>query len=571
MWVDSFNMRETIKKSILRRILALQDGYRQNLGVIGPEGIGKTTLLSEIYRELSDQSAFIPILLHAPSLDYEALCEKWIRSLLMGLFAHQNIERLTSIEALLEAADPIIPKTLEKIRHLRKVVARDRPTTTVRELFAMTSSLGEETGKKIILMIDEFHELSTVIEGDVFGLLGKEIMLEKGTTFLMTSSQPRAALEIFREKLSLLFSNFEIFHLPVLSTAECQKFYESSPATAALPKTGREFLAAFCGGFPLYQELIVQRYKEIISLQSSAQDFFRQYADDARLVQLLLQACAEEMVSRQGRLSLLFERRLENQLRSMKEFVLGARILIGVSRGNHKTSEIALALNKKVQDVKKHLSRLEEEGVLVRNGSFYCLEDTLFGFWLREVYAPRYQSSLQECDRDEEKMRLPMDKAYASFCDSAALDPVIRLEILLKKFHRDSVELDGKKYHLPHFHDVALNLSDQGKVVVGRYKEIRWGFQVFSGRVEERDVTAFLLQIKSQKRKFQKKILVALQGIEQNAKLLAHELKIQIWGLKDFNRLLSLYQLPELVIILEEEKPLHETFVGALAQSVYSA
>ena len=60
-----------------------------------------------------------------------------------------------------------------------------------------------------------------------------------------------------------------------------------------------------------------------------------------------------------------------------------------------------------------------------------------------------------------------------------------------------------------------------------------------------------------------------LHGIEQNAKLLAQEAKIQLWSLRDFNALLDLYDLPKMIPLSGGEQD--GTALGALAQNLHTA
>ncbi|HXV27516.1 MAG TPA: hypothetical protein VD913_00980, partial [bacterium] len=69
------------------------------------------------------------------------------------------------------------------------------------------------------------------------------------------------------------------------------------------------------------------------------------------------------------------------------------------------------------------------------------------------------------------------------------------------------------------------------------------------------------------RKKIQRKILVALAGIDQNAKLMAQEARVQIWDLRSFNTLLDLYNLPKMILMREK----HGSPVGAMAQSVPTA
>ncbi len=63
--------------------------------------------------------------------------------------------------------------------------------------------------------------------------------------------------------------------------------------------------------------------------------------------------------------------------------------------------------------------------------------------------------------------------------------------------------------------------------------------------------------------------MIILAGIDQNAKLIAQEAKIQLWGLRSFNMLLDLYDQPKMILLPKKEE--NETSLGAVAQGVHTA
>ena len=76
-------------------------------------------------------------------------------------------------------------------------------------------------------------------------------------------------------------------------------------------------------------------------------------------------------------------------------------------------------------------------------------------------------------------------------------------------------------------------------------------------------------EMKRTRKKIQRKVIIALRGIDQNAKLMAQQANIQLWGLRDFNSLLDLYNLPKIILFSEKEED--GQALGALAQSIHSA
>ena len=87
--------------------------------------------------------------------------------------------------------------------------------------------------------------------------------------------------------------------------------------------------------------------------------------------------------------------------------------------------------------------------------------------------------------------------------------------------------------------------------------------------MREEDVASFLEELKRTRKNVQRKVMIILRGIDQNARLMAQQANIQLWGLRDFNALLELYNLPKVILLSEREG--NGPALGALAQSLYPA
>ncbi len=561
-------MRDEIKSKILKRIDSFQEGYRQNIGLIGPLGVGKTRLLLEIFQGCIGQAHLIPVFISSASITAESLLDKWSTQILRGIFLSQQVIAPASLESLLEAADPIAPKTVEKIRQLRRSLGRERHLST-RDLFHLTGLLAEDTGKRVLLILDEVHALTQVLEGDVFGILGKEIMIEKNTLFLFSSSETRHAIEIFREKLALLFSNFEILPIDSMTFEGGVKFLSEKIDALPLTWPQRRFLVHLTGAHPFYLDRITDRMKSRFENASKA-PFSHAESLLAQSQNLILKAVADELFHPMGPLSLIFEKRLEASFLPLKDRPMIRKAALAVSEGYAKASEVALVMDIKVADAKKILVRLVEQGLLSQNGTLYYFQDILFSFWLREIYRKRFEIEMPQPELDEKRFQSSLEIAYQKYQSHTGYPLDVQLEHLLKKFHHDRLDLGGKKFCLPPFSEFTrVSISAESVMLVARSRDVRWAFQIFTQSVEDKDITAFLVRAKSQSRPISKKIIVALGGMEHHARLLAQELKIQIWSLPEYNALVRLGRLPEAVIRPDEE--IHETIVGALAESVYSA
>ena len=115
----SFFVREIFFSLIEKRIEALEKGFRQNVALIGLPGYGKSYLLARVYDCIAIHPKFIPIFIQAEADDFEQLADRWMGAALSGYLASQSLPVSESFQALLLSADPWIPKTTEKLRHIK--------------------------------------------------------------------------------------------------------------------------------------------------------------------------------------------------------------------------------------------------------------------------------------------------------------------------------------------------------------------------------------------------------------------------------------------------------------------
>ncbi|HLD49966.1 MAG TPA: hypothetical protein VJC08_02075, partial [bacterium] len=263
--------RALIRARIEKWIEAFAKGYRQNMGLLGHAGLGKTRILSEIYQELAaPYSSLIPVYVDARALDFDHFIDRWLGALLSGAFWSQKQIPPSDFQSLMAAAACFIPKTVEKIRRFKKVARREKTGAILKELFSFPERLYEETGRKVIMMIDEFDALSALPVSDAFAAMGREIMIDKNVLYLVASSNPLKAREIFREKLTLLFGNFEIMEFGHLDFEEAISFFEGRLPNKKLTVSQKRFLIRMTDGHPFYLELLADRLESFLNHSPSS-------------------------------------------------------------------------------------------------------------------------------------------------------------------------------------------------------------------------------------------------------------------------------------------------------------
>ncbi|HXV27374.1 MAG TPA: hypothetical protein VD913_00265, partial [bacterium] len=447
---SSFFKRSQIRERVEKWIEALQQGYRQNIGLIGPEGFGKSCLLASIYKELSSRPSLLPIYVNADVLDYDHFVDRWLHSLLEGLFLIQNTSCPGNFQSALAQAENAIPRTVEKIRHLKKMLRRgEKNAASVRELFSLSGLLAEETGRKTVVMIDEFQGLEHVPAPDPFALFGKEIMVEKGTLYLVTSSSLKKAREIFHDKLSLLFGNFEVIEMLPLGFEEVALFLKRRLPNRLFTDIQKKFIIHLTDGIPYYLDLLLDRLE---CLDSAGEE---NVSSDK-----LIEAFRQELFDFRGRMALKFSSRLQLCQKFAKDNAAYIRTFLAISEGRRKVLGISTYIGKKILETKKILQRLVQEEMIEKRGSFYTLEDPLFRFWLKEVYQKRNRQHLPFASDLSASLTGALSDLFKQVEAETTLDVTTRVESLFKEFRNDLLEVEHRKIRCPHFSEIAFRPSN---------------------------------------------------------------------------------------------------------------
>ena len=166
----------------------------------------------------------------------------------------------------------------------------------------------------------------------------------------------------------------------------------------------------------------------------------------------------------------------------------------------------------------------------------------MFRFWLKHVF----QTKDRDLDPDKSGARTHFQKCWEeeirNIEEEDRTDLTERVSSLFREFRNDIVEIDGKRMKCPAFLEIGTRPTN-GRYfpILGRTSQGRWFCQVARETLTETDVAGFAEELKRFRRNTQRRIVVALGGMDLNAKLMAQEAKIQIWDLDNFNALLDLY------------------------------
>lgn len=533
----SFFGREEILEVLQKRVQAFLKGYRQNVAFTGPKSIGKSSLVQHFLVNLSE-SSLITIYVEVIPEPFDYFAQKFMGALLTGYLKSEGQEVYWEFDTLINKSKRMVPKTLKKMRQIKKILHREEWDLAFKEILSLTQILQEESGKKILLALDNFDRLENLLLKNPFHEFSNALMLQKDTLYLVTASQIRRAQDIFRDKLSLLFGNFEVLEIKPFDFPACQSFLEKRLPGFQIPEPIKKFLVELTDGHPYFLEVLTERVCQLLPPNGEA------ILDD----QILASALEMELYQRKGRLHQYFVALLQGSGKG-RAFYAALKVLLAVALGCKKLPQISNYLHRKVDEVKKTLGKLLEEELVDKKGSFFTLRFPLFNFWLRLVYYRREFDFVGRHDLSVSAFRKDVIFLIHRRMEEEKKELTKRVEELFRRFQNDVVEVESKKIKCPHFTEVHFKPSN-GRVFPVEAKAIgsRWICQVAYKKVTEEDVRSFIQDIQKLRRTVQRKIMITLQGIELNATLLAKEAKILLWRLKNFNELLDLYDRPKVIV-----------------------
>jgi len=123
-----------------------------------------------------------------------------------------------------------------------------------------------------------------------------------------------------------------------------------------------------------------------------------------------------------------------------------------------------------------------------------------------------------------------------------------RVSELFTKFNDEIVEADTKKHRLPKFKKVDFIKLNKSSSLLLAYKQNKlWACFLKEGTMLEDDIRFFVGYIKQSKLMIANKILIAMDGIDINAALIAKENKIWIWNLKNVNIVMDVYNQDKII------------------------
>ncbi|MDO8536169.1 MAG: ATP-binding protein [Candidatus Omnitrophota bacterium] len=527
---EKFFGREEVLELLSKRTLALKDGYRQNIALTGQSLSGKTSILHHFLYSIKEED-FITIYVEVVKEPFRPFANRFIATLLYNALIKIGETVGYEFENLLDKAQELLPKTYAAIRNVNSCVDKGDFDEAYFNLLSLTSTLKEEINRSCVVILDEFDNLEHIGVKNPFLNFGKVIMIQKDTMYIVSSSRNQIFKKILSEKLSLLFGNFEIVKVSGFDTQGAKRYIETQTSGYEIDAALKGFFIAFTDGNPFYLNQILKRSREI------ANDAMTSFIDSGVAVQAII----DTVYNANG----VIHQYLLNFILDLMDTKYKDRylsILVSIASGKNKLSDISKNIRSKQADVSKDLMELSQLGFIQKSGVFYKIDDTVLAFWLQKVYQKR-KGVLVDGIFNRNDIFLSEMKAYISeFLAESQKDTTAKIAQLFNMFSNELVQIGARQIKLPHFTKVEVKESlNHKQFIAATFRGSSWLVQAYEEPAGESDIIDYIRNIKSSDYKIANKIIIPLRGMDENAKLLAKELKISMWDLTTINGLLSLY------------------------------
>ena len=527
---EKFFGRGDVLELLNKRALALKDGYRQNVALTGQSLVGKSSIIHHFLRSIQEEG-FIPIYVEVVKEHFKSFANKFIATMLYNALLKSGEQPAVELDKLLEKAARVFPKTHASIRHINAAIDKGDIDEAYSDLLGLTSILKDEVKMPCIVILDEFDNLEQIGVRNPFLNFGKVIMVQKDTMYIVSSSRNQAIKKILSEKLSLLFGNFEIVKISSFDTATANEYISMKSAGFEMADDVRKFLISFTGGNPFYLDKLVTRSRDM------ALERLSNFIGAERIAEAILELVYNSTgVIHQYLLNFMLDL-LDTRY---KERYIS--ILISIANGQKKQAEIARNIRTKQGEVSTALIRLQELGLISKNGVAYGIDDCIFGFWLKFVYQRRKNLLVDGILNRSAIFRDDIISYVGNCIAESEHDVASRITELFNLFSNELVQIDSKQMRLPRFTKVEPKVFQDSKAfIAASFRGNTWVIQPYEEEVSENDIIVYIRNTKALGYKISNKVIIPLKGIDENARLLAKELKLSIWDISFINILLGLY------------------------------
>lgn len=530
---NNFFGRSDILELLKKRVDGLRCGYRQNVAIIGPQYYGKTSIIYRFMNGISFKD-IVPIYVEVKDKEFPVFAEKFISTFLFKYLTALGYS-VQDINELYSVCSERMPKTAKAAKAIiGTFIKSGKEEKAYSALFELSSIACEETSLRPIIILDEFHRIGDFKIATAFAALGKNIMLQEDTMYLVASSQINQARQILSEKLSLLFGNFEIYELRTFESKTAVDFIGSRFRENPIMCHFRDFLVAFTGGHPFYLDSILVNLKANLTAPTEG------LQEDK-----IVQSFVEILFDSKGILNQHFVNIISELERRDRRYPAA---LLAVANGGRSTSSICEI--SRIKEIKPLLSYLINLGWIVKCGSIYLIRDKVFEFWLKNVY--QNKESLLDAAYESKitKFKTRTIEKINRYYEISGRDIIQRLSALFTSFNGELLEIDNRAFRFPVFKktDVYRTKTDNISYLLLSGKGCLWAVLTALSPLRNDDITAFLAYCRPMNAAIKRRIIISPFEMDTNVRLIAKEERFWIWGIKELNELFDISDAERMIL-----------------------
>ena len=520
-------LRPALSGYLHQRLIALQDGFRHNIAIVGPVGSGKTVLVQQLLATSAAQVVKLHCALQSDSM--RAFLKRWTLAVLRAALDQPSA---SSVDVLLEQADRRVPRTAAAIRALDRYEHGRLPAEAFSHALDVVPILHQELQRPCVLVLDEFLALEELGLTHAIHELGKRVMTWPFALFVLISSAQERARDVLRERLHVLFGQFEVLPMGSVDTASVMSWMEQELPGAESVQELLRFLVHWTQLSPWYATVLLKRTRELLRLQRQRRVTHA----------VLLQAAWDVLGSVDGGLHHWCAGRLQ-RLVPEKHGPLARQALIRIAGGARTLHTIGQQCGGS-RRLSQALHLLASHDLIERKGTCWLIPDQVLACWLNAIAGPQDQG----LPTSQERFEGVLKDMWLEWQAATTRPLAARMTDLFERFRDETVSLDHKTGRLPPFTSFAHHRvsPDGGTYVVADGPERRWCCLIHDRPVTESDITAFEQFCRAQAPRPARKVVVIRHPLELNATLLAKEADMWVWRPDDLNLLFLLYGQPVL-------------------------
>jgi len=368
---ENFFNREDEISYLEKRLFALQKGSRNDIAVVGPRRVGKSSLVLQMVHH-ARKKGFRVVFLDCEGLDAESFTKEYGNALMAAeLEGRADLKIKEALRSSAGNAIAVLSEILGRIKALelspamgeflklriefeKGAFAGKGQKETLRELLESTLAFPSKSDSKYLIMFDEFPETAGYRMESFHALFRRNVQYQKNAVYVYAGSSIGMMEDIFGNRKNPLAGNADIMDVKPF-TEQISKDFLTQGFRSYGKKINEDALQVFwerTNGFPAYLNWVGLRSLDVTGKTIKKED---------------AEHVTEEMVSPLSPVYQLVEKQLSKLGRTSR------LVLKSIAQGDdtpRKISEKASARN-----VYVYLERLRKYGLIVKTEDGYRIID----------------------------------------------------------------------------------------------------------------------------------------------------------------------------------------------------